>query len=184
MRALVVVDVQNDFCPGGSLATERGAEVAAAINEHILEHADRYSEIVATKDWHIDPGDHFSDSPDFKDSWPVHCKAETEGAAFHPNLDAEHIQEIFYKGQYTAAYSGFEGAADNGSNLASWLREHDIDIIDVVGIATDHCVKATVLDALEEGFEVRVLTELCSPVSEEAAEQAFQEMVGTGAQLA
>lgn len=187
MRALVIVDVQNDFCPGGSLATDRGAEVAQAISQHTREHGDRYGVIVATKDWHIDPGDHFSDSPDYKDSWPIHCKAESAGAEFHQNLDTAPIEEVLYKGQYAAAYSGFEGTnkpGDKGTPLAEWLRDRGVDIIDVVGIATDHCVKATVLDGLKEGFEVRVLTELCAPVSDEAGEAALQEMVSSGAQLA
>lgn len=185
MRALVVVDVQNDFCPGGALATERGAVVAKAINDHIESHRDRYAAIVATKDWHIDPGSHFAQEPDFVDTWPVHCVADSPGAALHEHLQDQEFTEIFHKGQYEAAYSGFEGVSVSGQQpLGEWLKQHDITIIDVAGIATDHCVKATVLDALAQGIEVRVLTELCSPVDEARGEAALQEMVGTGAQLA
>ncbi|MDF5820586.1 isochorismatase family protein [Corynebacterium felinum] len=187
MRALVVVDVQNDFCPGGSLATTRGGVVAEGIAQHMVEHADRYKVMVATKDWHIDPGSHFSDSPDFVDSWPVHCVADSLGADFHPAVAGvqDRFDEVFLKGQYSAAYSGFEGvAASDGAALDLWLRERGIDIIDVVGIATDYCVRATVLDGLRHGFEVKVLTDLVSAVTEETGDAAMQEMVKAGCQLA
>lgn len=180
--ALVIVDVQNDFCPGGPLATERGAEVAARIGEHQATRGADYSHIVATQDWHIAPGAHFSDNPDFVDSWPVHCVAGSEGAALHDAVRADSIEACFRKGEYTAAYSGFEGSA-GGTGLADWLKGHGVDKLDVVGIATDHCVRATALDALEAGFEVRVLTDLCAPVDEARGEAALQELVSAGAQL-
>ncbi|WP_085548269.1 nicotinamidase [Corynebacterium pollutisoli] len=180
--ALVIVDVQNDFCPGGSLATDRGDEVARLIGEYQDSHGDRYAHIIATQDWHIDPGSHFSDNPDYVDSWPVHCVAESKGAALHEDVRADRIEAYFRKGEYTAAYSGFEGAAD-GVSMAEWLKERGVEKLDVVGIATDHCVRATSLDALEEGFEVRVLTDLCSPVDEARGEAALQELVKAGAQL-
>ncbi|MDO5513457.1 nicotinamidase [Corynebacterium sp.] len=180
--ALVIVDVQNDFCPGGSLATDRGSEVAALIGEYQESHGASYDHIVATQDWHIDPGAHFSDNPDFVDSWPVHCVAGSEGAELHPAVRPEPVEAYFRKGEYTAAYSGFEGAAD-GVGMAEWLRARGVEKLDVVGIATDHCVRATVLDALEEGFEVRVLTDMCAPVDEERGAATLQELVGAGAQL-
>ncbi|GAB3691944.1 nicotinamidase [Corynebacterium nasicanis] len=180
--ALLIVDVQNDFCPGGSLATQRGAEVAQLIGAHQDTQSARYAHTVATQDWHIDPGTHFSAEPDYLDTWPVHCVAASEGAALHPGVRAPLIEAFFRKGEYSAAYSGFEGAAD-GVGLAEWLRERGVDKLDVVGIATDHCVRATVLDALEEGFEVRVLTDLCAPVDEARGEAALQELVAAGAQL-
>lgn len=187
-RALVVVDVQQDFCPGGSLATERGGIVAEAIAQYIVANTHRYDAIVATKDWHIDPGSHFSAEPDFVDSWPVHCAAETQGAEFHPALQPleEQFDEIFLKGAHEAAYSGFEGlaASDSTTELHQWLSEREITILDVVGIATDYCVRATVLDGLANGFEVKVLTDLVAPVTEETGDAALQEMVKTGAQLA
>ncbi|GAB2512206.1 isochorismatase family protein [Corynebacterium atrinae] len=181
--ALIIVDVQNDFCPGGSLATEQGAEVARLIAEHVAHHGERYSHIVATQDWHIDPGSHFSEDPDFVDSWPVHCVAGSPGAELHEALHNTLIDALFRKGAYSAAYSGFEGAAEGGEGLAQWLRQRGVDKLDVVGIATDHCVRATVLDGLDEGFEVRVLTDLCAAVDKQRGDAAFAEMVGSGAQL-
>ncbi len=162
--ALVVTDVQNDFCEGGALAVAGGAAVAAAIEELYSDHG--YSAIVATRDNHIDPGDHFSETPDFVDSWPPHCVAGTPGADFHPALGTGAIEETFSKGERSAAYSGFEGVSPSGESLADWLRRHDIDAVDVVGIATDHCVRATALDSATEGFRTRVLLPLpraCPP---------------------
>jgi len=156
--ALIVVDVQNDFCEGGSLGLPGGAAAAAAISKQAAEGG--YSHVVATRDNHIDPGDHFSDTPDFKDSWPVHCVAGTPGASFHPALDVVPIGEVFSKGEYSAAYSGFEGSARDGKSLEAWLREHDVTDVDVVGIATDFCVRATALDAAKAGFGVRVLLDM------------------------
>ena len=183
-HALVVVDVQNDFCPGGTLGTARGDEVAATIAEHIAA-ADNYSHIVATQDWHIDPGNHFSEEPDFVDTWPVHCVADSEGAALRASIADVRFDEYFRKGEYKAAYSGFEGAsASEGALLADWLKAHDVAGIDVVGIATDHCVRATVLDGLKEGFNVRVLREMCSPVDDARGAAALEEMRSAGAELA
>ena len=183
-HALVVVDVQNDFCPGGTLGTARGDEVAATIAEHIAA-ADNYSHIVATQDWHIDPGNHFSEEPDFVDTWPVHCVADSEGAALRASIADVRFDEYFRKGEYKAAYSGFEGAsASEGALLADWLKAHDVAGIDVVGIATDHCVRATVLDALDAGYEVTVLTDLVAGVDEAAAQAALHEMEAAGAILA
>jgi nicotinamidase/pyrazinamidase len=156
--ALIVVDVQNDFCEGGSLGLPGGAAAAAAISKQAAEGG--YSHVVATRDNHIDPGAHFSETPDFKDSWPVHCVAGTPGASFHPALDVVPIGEVFSKGEYSAAYSGFEGSARDGKSLEAWLREHDVTDVDVVGIATDFCVRATALDAAKAGFGVRVLLDM------------------------
>jgi nicotinamidase/pyrazinamidase len=144
-NALIVVDVQNDFCEGGSLPVTGGAAVAAAITAHIA--AGGYDHVVATRDYHVDPGAHFSESPDFVTSWPVHCVAGTPGASFHPELDVAGIEAVFSKGAHAAAYSGFEGAAPDGRALAEWLRARGVGTVDVVGIATDHCVRATALDA-------------------------------------
>lgn len=185
MKALVIVDVQNDFCPGGSLATDRGAEVAAGIAQYLFTGGSEYTCIVATQDWHIDPGDHFSENPDFVDSWPVHCVAGTEGAAMHEALSTTHVDEYFRKGAYSAAYSGFEGfaASNEDVSLGAWLKERGVTDIDVVGIATDHCVRATVLDGLKEGLRVKVIKRLCSPVSEEAGQAALEEMAAAGAEV-
>ncbi|MGV0431405.1 isochorismatase family protein [Corynebacterium sp. 20_84] len=186
-RALVVVDVQNDFCPGGALGTARGDEVASKIAALIAEGDNRgcdYSHIVATQDWHIDPGAHFSDDPDFVDSWPVHCVAESEGAALRGPIADIAFDEFFRKGEYEAAYSGFEGASiSEKALLADWLRARGVSDIDVVGIATDHCVRATVLDALKEGFGVRVLRGMCSPVDDARGSAALDEIQSAGAEL-
>jgi len=180
-RALVIVDVQNDFCEGGSLAVAGGAEVAGRISEHIRVHGDEYAAMVATADWHDDPGAHFSDSPDFVDTWPAHCRVGTDGALFHPAAEPafEHVEAIFRKGLHSAAYSGFEGItveADKRVPLAEWLRDRAIEAVDVVGIATDHCVRATALDAAEEGFETTVLLDLTAGVAAETTERALAEL--------
>lgn len=187
MRALIVVDVQPDFCPGGPLATSQGDAVAAGIAQYIRNNAGRYDAIVSTQDWHIDPGSHFSETPDFKDSWPVHCVADTSGAALHPSLDSvlDSIEARFLKGEYSAAYSGFEGhLAGSETTLAQWLQGRGITDVDVCGIATDYCVRATATDALAEGFGVRVLQDLCSAVAEDTGQQALSTLEGSGAAIA
>ncbi len=165
-RALIVVDVQNDFCEGGSLAVEGGAAVAASINE-VLTGDHGYDLVVATRDHHIDPGAHFSDTPDFIDSWPPHCVAGTPGAEFHPNLVWRSFDAIFDKGEYAAAYSGFEGAdhSQDEIGLEQFLRDRGVDEVDVCGIATDYCVNATAVDAVNAGFETSVLLELTAAVA-------------------
>ena len=173
---LIIVDVQHDFCPGGALGTDRGNEVA----EKISSLQSEYDTVVATQDWHIDPGSHFAEDPDFIDSWPVHCVADSYGAQMHEAIGP--AQAYFRKGEYTAAYSGFEGEAD-GVLLADWLREHAIDAIDIVGIATDHCVQATAADALKEGFSVRVLSEYCSPVDPDRGDAALAKLGKAGATI-
>ncbi|GGS43327.1 MULTISPECIES: nicotinamidase [Actinokineospora] len=178
--ALIVVDVQNDFCEGGSLAVAGGSEVAAAISDYIAETD--YDFVVATRDHHIDPGDHFSETPDYVHSWPRHCVAETTGSEFHANLDTSRIHEVFRKGDYAAAYSGFEGTAD-GTPLADWLRERGVGRVDVVGIATDHCVRATAVDAAEAGFTTRVLLDMTAGVAAPTVESALNRMTEAGVTL-
>ncbi|MGW5861886.1 nicotinamidase [Streptomyces sp. NPDC055239] len=186
-RALIVVDVQNDFCEGGSLAVSGGADVAAAITELIGQAPAGYRHVVATRDHHIDPGDHFSDQPDFVHSWPPHCVAGTEGGGFHPNfapvVASGAIDAVFDKGAHSAAYSGFEGADENDVTLAEWLRDRKITEVDVVGIATDHCVRATALDAAREGFGTTVLLDLTAGVSKETTERALEELRAAGVEL-
>lgn len=203
-KALLIVDVQKDFCAGGTLATERGAEVAALISEYLENHHQDYQAIAATQDWHISPGDHFSDQPDFKDSWPVHCQAETPGAELHEDLDTDYIQAYFRKGAYEAAYSGFEGllapedsvmtgereagapAVEEGPkvSLDDWLAQQGIEDVDVVGIASDYCVKATALDAVEAGYETRILLDLTAPVHEDALDELVDELEDAGVTVA
>ncbi|WP_109474777.1 isochorismatase family protein [Ornithinimicrobium cavernae] len=187
-RALIIVDVQLDFCEGGSLAVEGGSAVAAGITEHVVRHGQEYAAIVATADWHIDPGEHWSDQPDYVDSWPVHCEAGTAGAEFRPELAGalDHVQAVFRKGQHAAAYSGFEGSAEVHGvqiGLAEWLRERDVTEVDVVGIATDHCVRATALDARAEELDTTVLLGLTAGVAPETTEAALEEMRAAGVRV-
>ncbi|HEX5860210.1 MAG TPA: isochorismatase family protein [Nocardioides sp.] len=189
-RALIVVDVQNDFCEGGSLPVAGGAQAAHEIAE-VLRHwvaddpkAPDYAHVVATKDHHIDPGDHWSEEPDFRDSWPVHCKVGTDGEAFHPNLDPQPFDAIFLKGEHAAAYSGFEGRTIGDVPLTEWLRSHEVTEVDVCGLATDYCVRATTLDAVNNGFTVRVLQHLCAGVAEDSTRAAIEEMRNAGATIA
>jgi nicotinamidase/pyrazinamidase len=181
-RALVVVDVQNDFCEGGSLAVAGGEAVAGAISEHVRRLAGDYAHVVATRDHHVDPGGHFAATPDFVETWPPHCVVGTGGVQLHPRLDREPIEAVFDKGEYAAAYSGFEGTAD-GVRLADWLRGHDVDAVDVVGIATDHCVRATALDAVREGFTTRVLLPLTAGVAPETTAAALDQLRTAGVDL-
>jgi nicotinamidase/pyrazinamidase len=181
MRALIVVDVQNDFCEGGSLAVAGGAAVAAAISGHVRTAS--YDHVVATRDHHIDPGAHFSATPDFVDSWPPHCRSGTPGASFHPDLDVAPIEAVFSKGEHAAAYSGFEGAEPGGTGLADWLRTRGVDTVEVVGIATDHCVRATALDAAQAGFATTVLLDLCAGVVPETTERALAQLRTAGVTL-
>jgi nicotinamidase/pyrazinamidase len=212
-RALIIVDVQNDFCEGGALAVAGGADVAGAISEYVDAHHIEFDHIVATQDWHIDPGAHFSDTPDFKDSWPRHCVAGTRGAELHPDLDTEYIQAYFQKGQFAAAYSGFEGLlapedavptgerqpgvlpgslaagadayapADSAIGLDDWLQSHDVEDVVVVGIATGYCVMATSLDAVQAGYSVTVIRSLTAGIAEDL-DDAVAEMELGGVDVA
>lgn len=188
-RALIVVDVQNDFCEGGSLAVKGGANVAFRIGEllHKWQEADpddkSFEFVVATRDHHIDPGDHFSKHPDFVRSWPPHCVVGTDGVSFHPNLDPQPFDAIFDKGEHAAAYSGFEGKSHDGQQLADWLREKGVTEVDVCGIATDHCVRATALDATRAGFSTTVLTDLTAGVAPATTRQALTELQAAGVSL-
>jgi nicotinamidase/pyrazinamidase len=183
VRALIIVDVQNDFCAGGSLAVTGGAAVAPAINDYLAREPG-YHHVVATKDFHVDPGDHFSDHPDYASSWPPHCIAGTSGADFHPDLDPSPIEAVFRKGAYAAAYSGFEGVDENGTPLLEWLRQRGVGQVDVVGIATDHCVRRTAEDATRAGLTTRVLVDLTAAVAPDSAAEALAEMRTAGIELA
>jgi nicotinamidase/pyrazinamidase len=182
MRALLIVDVQNDFCEGGSLEVVGGQSVAHAITE-FLATPRGYDHIVATKDFHIDPGDHFSEDPDFSASWPRHCVAGTHGADFHSELDDSKVEAVFTKGRFEAAYSGFEGTDESGTPLVDWLRRRDVDEVDIVGIATDYCVVATATDAAAAGFTTRVLLDLTAGVAEETSRRAVTTMRAAGVEI-
>lgn len=170
MSTLLLVDIQNDFCPGGVLATRDGDRVARRAAELIAGGS--YDAVIATQDWHIDPGEHFV-------TWPPHCRAESHGAQLHPAIPREKIDALFHKGAYSDGYSGFDN-----TGLAKWLRSHGVTSLDVVGIAADHCVRATVLDALGEGFSVRVLRDIIAAVDDRAGEAALADMRDAGAIIA
>ena len=180
----MIVDVQNDFCEGGSLAVQGGAATAAAISRHVAAEAEAYAHVVASRDYHLDPGDHFSDEPDFSASWPAHCVADTAGAQFHQDFDASRVEAVFSKGANSAAYSVFEGIDEAGTPLVVWLRERGVAELDVVGIATDHCVRATALDAARHGFTTRVLLSLTAGVHPATTAAALDEMRAAGVELA
>ncbi|TDC62062.1 isochorismatase family protein [Actinomadura sp. GC306] len=183
-KALIIVDVQNDFCEGGSLGVGGGAGVAAAISAHVAEHRSGYAHIVATRDFHLDPGDHFAEEPDFVDSWPAHCVIGTPGADFHPDLALAPIEAVFSKGREDAAYSGFEGVSDDEQPLADWLADRGVDTVEIVGIATDHCVRATAVDAARAGLRTTVLLGLTAGVAKATVDKALEEMTQEGVTLA
>ncbi len=180
---MIIVDVQNDFCEGGSLPVPGGAAVARAITDYLTTEPG-YDHVVATKDFHIDPGDHFSDHPDYFSSWPPHCVAGSRGADFHPDLDTSRVEAVFRKGAYSAGYSGFEGADESDTSLLDWLRRHHVDQVDIVGLATDHCVRSTAEDAARAGLSTRVLEDLTAGVAPESTSAAIDEMRDAGVAVA
>jgi nicotinamidase/pyrazinamidase len=184
VRALLIVDVQNDFCAGGSLAVEGGAAVARAITEFLASpDAARYHHIVASQDYHIDPGSHFSGEPDFVTTWPPHCVAGTAGAEFHPDFDASRVEEVFRKGLHAAAYSAFEGVSESGETLLAWLSKRGVKDLDVVGIATDYCVRATAADAAAAGFATTVPLGLTAGVDPTTTAEALNWLREAGVKL-
>lgn len=187
-NALIVVDVQNDFCSGGSLAVEGSTGLASAISSLLAQGSEEYDVVVATMDWHPQPGglagfEHFSDDPDYVDTWPPHCVQGTEGARLHSDLLLPAGTITVRKGQAAAAFSGFEGYDEGGISLGDALRRRAIDQVDVVGLATDYCVKATAVDARELGLAVRVLLKLTAGVAPATTEQAVREMRAAGVEV-
>lgn len=185
-RALLIVDVQNDFTEGGALACAGGADVAIRVARLVRERGDEYAVIAASRDWHdadSDNGGHISAEPDYIDTWPAHCIAGTPGADYHPALDGTRIDLHVRKGMGVPAYSAFEGVVDDGRGLADALREAGVDGLDIVGIATDHCVRASALDAEAAGFEVRVLADLTAAVDAQAGSRALDEVRAAGGEI-
>ncbi|WP_368091268.1 isochorismatase family protein [Bifidobacterium angulatum] len=198
-KALIIVDVQPTFCEGGELGVEGGNAVAERIAEYVETHRNEYSYVATTQDWHVEPGKHWSDDPDYVDTWPVHGKAGTANAGLHPAIAALGIGHHFKKGQYSPSYSGFEGLEDNtdriptreevaadltaGRTLANALESAGITRVDVVGLAESHCVKETALDARKLGYETHVIEELTEPVSEELGVDARRQMREAGVVL-
>jgi nicotinamidase/pyrazinamidase len=186
MRALFVIDVQNDFTEGGSLAVAGGAAVAAGITGYLRAHARDYDAVFASRDWHDaanDNGGHFATdaAPDFVTTWPSHCVAGTPGAEYHPALDASLIDINVRKGQGKPAYSIFEGTTDDGSTVEQKLSELGVTDVDIVGIATDYCVRASAIDALHSHRRVRVLTDLVAGVAPDSSAAALTELRLAGA---
>ncbi|GAA4061929.1 isochorismatase family protein [Agromyces indicus] len=187
-RALFIIDVQNDFTEGGALGVEGGAAVAAGITEYLAEHRDDYAVVVASRDWHDadnDNGGHFATdaAPDFVTTWPQHCMAGTPGAEYHPALDASQVDVHIRKGQGVPAYSIFEGTDDAGASITEVLTRHGVTDVDIVGIATDYCVRASALDALEHGQHVRVIRDLVAGVAAETSDAALAELGHAGAAI-
>ena len=186
-KALFIVDVQNDFTEGGALAVTGGDAVAAGISRYLTEHAAEYALIVASRDWHdadSDNGGHFHPEPDFIDSWPVHCVAGTDGAQYDPEFETDAVTHHLKKGQGAPAYSLFEGVTDNGETATQLLDAHGVLEVDIVGIATDYCVRASALDAIEVGRRVRIFTDLVAGVAPGSSEAALAELAHAGAELA
>ena len=187
-KALFIVDVQNDFTEGGALGVEGGGAVARGISQFLVTHVEDYAVVIASRDWHDadnDNGGHFATGdPDFVDTWPVHCVAGTEGAEYDPGLDTAPVTHHVKKGQGRPAYSLFEGTTDEGETVAHLLDAHGVVDVDVTGIATDYCVRASALDAIEHGRHVRVLTDLVAGVASESSEAALAELAHAGAELA
>ncbi|HEX7209749.1 MAG TPA: isochorismatase family protein [Propionibacteriaceae bacterium] len=178
-RALIIADPQRDFCEGGSLGVAGGAAAVSRI-DRLLNGDHGYAQVIASRDHHIDPGGHFAAEPDFVDSWPPHCLVGSTGAEFHENLTYRDFAAVFYKGHYAPAYSAFEGATANGERLSAWLRERKVDQIDICGIATDYCVRATALDAVREGFDTTVLLDLTAAVAPERVAEVSAELAAAG----
>lgn len=185
-KALFIIDVQNDFTEGGALGVEGGAAVAAGITAYLAANPGHYDHVIASRDWHDpdnDNGGHFSAHPDFVDSWPPHCVSGTEGAAYHPALATAPIDVHVLKGQGKPAYSIFEGTTDGGLPLAEALTGLGVDAVDVVGIATDYCVRASALDAVAAGLTTRVLTSLIAGVAAESSSAALTEIADAGVEV-
>lgn len=189
MRALIIVDVQNDFCEGGALPVKGGKAVAQGIAD-LLESddvRDAYEVIVVSQDWHepmLDNGGHFSSEPDYVDTWPPHCVQGTEGALLHSAVSdaAKKIKGVegIIKGMGEPAYSAFEGQTVAGIPLDDILAEHDVSWVDIVGLAFDYCVRATALDAKKLGLQTRVLTRYTAPVSVDRAADVTIELMTEG----
>lgn len=185
-RALFVVDVQNDFTEGGALGVTGGAAVAEGVTAYLRSNPDLYDIVIASRDWHHgddDNGGHFAAEPDYVDSWPVHCVGGQPGAEYHPALDTSFVDVHVKKGRGEPAYSLFEGTTDDGSTVAEVLRQRGVTDVDVVGLATDHCVRASALDAVADGRAVRVIDDLVAGVAAESSAAALAELQAAGVRL-
>lgn len=188
-KALFVIDVQNDFCEGGALACQGGAQVASSITSFLKASKGDYQHVIASRDWHTpnsENGGHFpthGNQPDFVNTWPLHCIAGEPGADYHPNLDSSLIDIHIKKGQGQHGYSIFEGVTESGESIQDLIQRLEISEVDVVGIATDYCVRASALDAKNFGLEVKVITSLTAGVSASSTEAAIDELVDAGVKV-
>jgi nicotinamidase/pyrazinamidase len=188
IKGLLIVDVQNDFTEGGALGVTGGSKVARDVSAYLASHANDYDLVLASRDWHdadSDNGGHFAveGAPNFVDTWPVHCVAGTDGAEYHADLDTSYVDIHIKKGQGEPSYSMFEGVSEDGETVADILTSHGISEVDVVGIATDHCVRASALDALSVGQKVTILTDLIAAVAPDTGEKSLEELATRGAAL-
>ncbi len=170
-KALIIVDVQNDFCPGGALAAPDGDQVVPVINQLV----DHFDYVLASKDWHPSDTVHFQ-------KWPVHCVAGTPGAEFHPQLRTDKIDQVLLKGTDNKddGYSAFEAT---NVDLAQWLKEHDVEEVYVTGLTTEYCVKSTALDAAKNGFKTYVIRDAVRPVNPADEAAAYRDMEEASIQL-
>ena len=182
-HAIIVVDPQPDFFEGGPLPIQGATKTAERISEYLRDRGSDFAMTIVTQDWHLDPDGHWSANPDFVTSWPVHCSADTSGAEIHSSLNNQRWDAVIRKGQHSGAYSGFEGVSEDGSTLADVLSSANIDTVTIVGFATDHCVKATALDARALGLSVNVVLELCAGVDAQTTREAISEMVNAGVKI-
>lgn len=183
-RAIIVVDPQPDFFEGGALPISGATHVAGEIAAYLRARRDQYGLRIVTQDWHLDPGDHWSEGPDYVTTWPVHCAADSPGAQVHAVLADQAWDVVIRKGLHEGAYSGFEGVSTDGSTLAEVLNGAGVDDVTIVGFATDHCVKATALDARALGFRVTVALDLCAGVDPETTRDAISAMRDAGVTIA
>lgn len=182
-HAIIVVDPQPDFFEGGPLPIKGATKTAERIAEFLRDRGSNFAMTIVTQDWHIDPDGHWSANPDFVTSWPVHCVAETKGAEIHSSLSDQRWDAVIRKGQHSGAYSGFEGVSENGSSLADVLSSQGIDTVTIVGFATDHCVKATALDARARGLNVTVVLDLSAGVDPQTTRNAISAMAKVGVRM-
>ncbi len=211
-KALLIVDVTLDFCEDGKLPVEGGNTVASRIQHHLVVHGYEYKTIAVSQCWHPDDinFEHFSKTPDYVNTWPMHGIENTRGALVHPVIDQEltvyhlHQTEYFKKGQTSSAYSAFEGFSDsmnilpddlngegdvilnlegNGIGLNDWFQFHQIQSVDVVGIATEFCLRASVLDSIRLGYKTTVFPYMCAGINLESSTIAWTEMMNAGANI-
>ncbi len=179
-EAIIVVDPQPDFFEDGPLPIQGATKTAEGIAQYLRDRGGNFVMTIVTQDWHISPDGHWSTNPNFVTSWPVHCAADTSGAAIHSSLSNQRWDAVIRKGQHSAAYSGFEGANENGTSLADVLASAGVDTVTVVGFATDYCVKSTALDARDLGLNVSVPLDLCAGVDAQTTRESIAEMAEAG----